>query len=86
MISKCKIIILCLGLISLSWSADYKGKIAFIDLTMDSASAEQYGELFTTMSFQLQETAQMRVIDPQEVRDWPGTGSGLRDVWWYKSW
>jgi len=34
---------------------------------MDSASAEQYGELFTTMSFQLQETAQMRVIDPQEV-------------------
>ena len=67
MISKCKIIILCLGLISLSWSADYKGKIAFIDLTMDSASAEQYGELFTTMSFQLQETAQMRVIDPQEV-------------------
>ena len=67
MISKCKIIILCLGLISPSWSADYKGKIAFIDLTMDSASAEQYGELFTTMSFQLQETAQMRVIDPQEV-------------------
>jgi len=67
LISKCKIIILCLGLISLSWSADYKGKIAFIDLTMDSASAEQYGELFTTMSFQLQETAQMRVIDPQEV-------------------
>ena len=67
MIFKCKIIILCLGLISLSWSADYKGKIAFIDLTMDSASAEQYGELFTTMSFQLQETAQMRVIDPQEV-------------------
>ena len=67
MIFKCKIIILCLGLISLIWSADYKGKIAFIDLTMDSASAEQYGELFTTMSFQLQETAQMRVIDPQEV-------------------
>ena len=67
MIFKCKIIILCLGFISLSWSADYKGKIAFIDLTMDSASAEQYGELFTTMSFQLQETTQMRVIDPQEV-------------------
>ena len=56
-----------LVLISLSWSADYKGKIAFVDLTMDSASAEQYGELFTTMSFQLQETAQMRVIDPQDV-------------------
>jgi len=34
---------------------------------MDSASAQQYGELFTTMSFQLQETAQMRVIDPQEA-------------------
>ena len=67
MIFKCKIIILCLGLISLSWSADYKGKIAFIDLTMDSASAERYGELFTTMSFQLQETTQMQVIDPQEV-------------------
>jgi len=67
LIFKCKIIILFLGLISLCWSADYKGKIAFVDLTMDSASAEQYGELFTTMSFQLQETAQMRVIDPQEV-------------------
>jgi hypothetical protein len=34
---------------------------------MDSASAEQYSGLFTSMSFQLQETAQMRVIDPQEV-------------------
>ena len=67
MILNSKIIILCLGLISLCWSADYKGKIAFVDLTMDSASAEEYGELFTTMSFQLQETAQMRVIDPQEV-------------------
>ena len=67
MIFRYKIIILCLGLIGPSWSADYKGKIAFIDLTMDSASAEQYGELFTTMSFQLQETTQMRVIDPQEV-------------------
>jgi len=67
LIFRYKIIILCLGLIGPSWSADYKGKIAFIDLTMDSASAEQYGELFTTMSFQLQETAQMRVIDPQEV-------------------
>jgi len=67
LIFRCKIIILCLSLIGPSWSADYKGKIAFIDLTMDSASAEQYGELFTTMSFQLQETAQMRVIDPQEV-------------------
>jgi len=67
LIFRCKIIILCLGLIGPSWSADYKGKIAFIDLTMDSASAQQYGELFTTMSFQLQETAQMRVIDPQEA-------------------
>ena len=69
MIFRCKIIILCLGLIGPSWSADYKGKIAFIDLTMDSASAQQYGELFTTMSFQLQETAQMRVIDPQETME-----------------
>ena len=67
MIFKCKVSILFLSLIGLSWSADYKGKIAFIDLTMDSASAEQYGELFSTMSFQLQETAQMRVIDPQEA-------------------
>jgi len=67
LIFRCKVIILFLSLIGLSWSADYKGKIAFIDLTMDSASAEQYGELFTTMSFQLQETAQMRVIDPQEA-------------------
>ena len=93
MIFKCKIIILCLGLISLSWSADYKGKIAFIDLTMDSASAEQYGELFTTMSFQLQETTQMRVIDPQEVLEvvsqyveLEDPERELRDVWWYKSW
>ena len=67
MIFKCKVSILFLSLIGLCWSADYKGKIAFIDLTMDSASAEQYGELFSTMSFQLQETAQMRVIDPQEA-------------------
>ena len=67
MIYRFKIIILCLSLIGLIWSADYKGKIAFIDLTMDSASAEQYGELFTSMSFQLQETAQMGVIDPQEA-------------------
>ena len=67
MIFRYKIIILCLGLIGPSWSADYKGKIAFIDLKMDSASAEQYGELFTTMSFQLQETTQMQVIEPQEA-------------------
>ena len=69
MIFRCKIIILCLSLIGQSWSADYKGKIAFIDLTMDSASAQQYGELFTSMSFQLQETAHMRVIDPQETME-----------------
>jgi|TARA_B100000745_G_scaffold118364_1_gene76459 hypothetical protein len=69
LIFRCKIIIFCLSLIGPSWSADYKGKIAFIDLTMDSASAEQYGELFTSMSFQLQETAQMRVIDPQETME-----------------
>ena len=67
MIFRCKIIILFLSLIGSSWSADYKGRIAFIDLKMDSSSVEQYGELFTSMSFQLQETAQMRVIDPQEV-------------------
>ena len=47
--------------------ADYTGKIAFIDLTMDSASAEQYGELFTTMSLQLAETAQMQIINPREA-------------------
>ena len=67
MIFRCKIIILYLSLIGPSWSADYKGKIAFIDLMMDSASAEQYSGLFTSMSFQLQETAQMRVINPQEA-------------------
>ena len=47
--------------------ADYTGKIAFIDLTMDSASVEQYGELFTTMSLQLAETAQMQIINPREA-------------------
>ena len=51
---------------------------------MDSASAKQYGELFTTMSFQLQETAQMRVIDPQEVlevvRQYVDLGDPERDL------
>ena len=47
--------------------ADYTGKIAFIDLTMDSASVEQYGKLFTTMSLQLAETAQMQIINPREA-------------------
>jgi len=47
--------------------ADYTGKIAFIDLTMDSASTEQYGELFTAMSLQLAETAQMQIINPREA-------------------
>ena len=67
MIFRCKIIILCLGLIGVNRGADYTGKIAFIDLTMDSASAEQYGELFTTMSLQLAETAQMQIINPREA-------------------
>ena len=48
-------------------SADYSGSIAFIDLTMDSASIVQYGELFTSMSSQLQATSQMKVIDPEIV-------------------
>ena len=67
MIPRYKIIILCLVFLTVGKGADYIGKIAFIDMTMDSSSAEQYGELFTSMSSQLQETGQMRVIDPRET-------------------
>ncbi|MEE3196005.1 MAG: hypothetical protein VX260_03510, partial [Candidatus Neomarinimicrobiota bacterium] len=62
MILKYKVFIIYITFFGIIKSADYTGSIAFIDLTMDSASIVQYGELFSSMSSQLQATPQMRVI------------------------
>tara|TARA_X000001036_G_scaffold438724_1_gene487358 strand:+ start:120 stop:1055 length:936 start_codon:yes stop_codon:yes gene_type:complete len=62
-----KVLIIYITFFSTIKSADYTGSIAFIDVVMDSASIVQYGELFSSMSSQLQGTPQMRVIDPEIV-------------------
>ena len=67
MISRYKVLIIIIAFFGTIKSADYSGSIAFIDLTMDSASIVQYGELFSSMSLQLQETSNMKVIDPEIV-------------------
>ena len=62
-----KVLIIYITFFSTIKSADYTGSIAFIDVVMDSTSIVQYGELFSSMSSQLQGTPQMRVIDPEIV-------------------
>ena len=79
MILKYKVFIIYITFFGIIKSADYTGSIAFIDLTMDSASIVQYGELFSSMSSQLQATPQMRVIDPEIVLSVVGQYSDLSD-------
>ena len=79
MILKYKVFIISIIFFGIIKSADYTGSIAFIDLTMDSASIVQYGELFSSMSSQLQATPQMRVIDPEIVLSVVGQYSDLDD-------
>ena len=79
MILRYKVFIISIVFFGIIKSADYTGSIAFIDLTMDSASIVQYGELFSSMSSQLQATPQMRVIDPEIVLSVMGQYSDLND-------
>jgi len=79
LILKYKVFIIYITFFGIIKSADYTGSIAFIDLTMDSASIVQYGELFSSMSSQLQATPQMRVIDPEIVLSVVGQYSDLSD-------
>ena len=79
MILRYKVFIISITFFGIIKSADYTGSIAFIDLTMDSASIVQYGELFSSMSSQLQATPQMRVIDPEIVLSVMGQYSDLND-------
>ena len=79
MILRYKVLFIAISLFGIIKSADYTGSIAFIDLTMDSASIVQYGELFTSMSSQLQATSQMRVIDPEIVLSVVGQYTDLND-------
>jgi hypothetical protein len=79
LILKYKVFIIYITFFGIIKSADYTGSIAFIDLTMDSASIVQYGELFSSMSSQLQATPQMRVIDPEIVLSVVGQYSDLND-------
>ena len=79
MILRYKVFIISIVFFGIIKSADYTGSIAFIDLTMDSASIVQYGELFSSMSSQLQATPQMRVIDPEIVLSVMGQYSELND-------
>ena len=79
MILRYKVFIISITFFGIIKSADYTGSIAFIDLTMDSASIVQYGELFSSMSSQLQATPQMRVIDPEIVLSVVGQYSDLDD-------
>ena len=74
-----KVLIISITFFSIIKSADYTGSIAFIDVTMDSASTIQYGELFLSMSSQLQATSQMRVIDPEIVLSVVGQYTDLND-------
>ncbi len=74
-----KVLIISITFFSIIKSADYTGSIAFIDVTMDSASTMQYGELFLSMSSQLQATSQMRVIDPEIVLSVVGQYTDLND-------
>ena len=74
-----KVLIIYITFFSTIKSADYTGSIAFIDVVMDSASIVQYGELFSSMSSQLQGTPQMRVIDPEIVLSVMGQYSDLND-------
>ena len=74
-----KVLIISITFFSIIKSADYTGSIAFIDVTMDSASIIQYGELFSSMSSQLQATPQMRVIDPEIVLSVVGQYTDLND-------
>jgi len=79
LILRYKVFIISIVFFGIIKSADYTGSIAFIDLTMDSASIVQYGELFLSMSSQLQATPQMRVIDPEIVLSVMGQYSDLND-------
>lgn len=79
MIHKFKVLIISITFFGIIKSADYTGSIAFIDLTMDSTSIVQYGELFSSMSSQLQENSQMRVIDPELVLSVVGQYTDLSD-------
>jgi len=79
LILRYKVFIISIVFFGIIKSADYTGSIAFIDLTMDSASIVQYGELFSSMSSQLQATPQMRVIDPEIVLSVMGQYSDLND-------
>ena len=79
MTPKYKVLIISITFFSIIKSADYTGSIAFIDVTMDSASTIQYGELFLSMSSQLQATSQMRVIDPEIVLSVVGQYTDLND-------
>tara|TARA_B100000470_G_scaffold215250_1_gene197346 strand:+ start:240 stop:1175 length:936 start_codon:yes stop_codon:yes gene_type:complete len=79
LILRYKVFIISITFFGIIKSADYTGSIAFIDLTMDSASIVQYGELFSSMSSQLQATPQMRVIDPEIVLSVMGQYSELND-------
>ena len=74
-----KVLIISIAFFGIIKSADYTGSIAFIDVTMDSASIVQYGELFSSMSSQLQATPQMRVIDPEIVLSVVGQYTDLND-------
>ena len=74
-----KVLIISITFFGIIKSADYTGSIAFIDVTMDSASIVQYGELFSSMSSQLQATPQMRVIDPEIVLSVVGQYTDLND-------
>ena len=79
MIPRYKVLIIFIAFFGTIKSADYSGSIAFIDLTMDSASIVQYGELFSSMSLQLQETSNMKVIDPEIVLSVVGQYSDLNN-------